>query len=371
MSHDDYWDDFVSQADRTVNFISFGDIGGIGQLVYHNFRFADYTLQFDDNGHTIASPVVSKDTPPDMSQLADLDGKEILTSLCDLARKVDSFETKEPWQDLIIEWCRTHMHPYRIDELFEGLKEIGPDPSDFLLEVTARDGLFDVTEFLEELGKLYNAARFYMALDGVAVAEENAAYHLYEEGRFFESSALFEKYKVAQPELPDDFDASAAGGDLLKEMQMANAYLAEHPVEPPPEGEFATEPFDDYEKLRDSLLSFFPDFKLRLKVNPKTKRTMLCADVNSVFEIAWYALAHLLTEEPLPEERGKTQPRKEGIMTFCKNCGRFFIRRNSRNGYCDREECQRARNATNQKNYRDRERVKRAQEKKNRNDSRQ
>lgn len=349
-----------SRANLKTGLISFGDIGGIGQLIYHNFRFVDYTLEFDKKGRIIAKPVVSKDNPPDMSQLADLDGNKILTSLCDLARQVDSYETKEPYQGLIIEWCKTHMHPYRIDELFDSLTEIGPDASEFLLEVATCDAVFCMDDFLHDLGNLYNAARFYFALDGVTVAEEDEAYHLYKEGRFFESSALFEKYKVAQPELPEDFDVSAAGGDLLKEKQMTNAYLAAHPAEQPPEDQFATEPFDDYEKLRDALLSFFPDFKLKLKVNPKTNHIVLSADVNSVFEIAWYALAHLLTEEPLPEEKGKENPRPEGMLTYCKNCGRFFIRRNNRTVYCDRDECQKARNAKNQREYRDRERIKKA-----------
>lgn len=358
MPYDSYGNEIPSKADRRTGLLSFGDIGGIGQLIYHNFRFADYTLEYDESNHMIAIPVIGKEALPDMSQLEDLDGNEILTSLCDLARRVDSFETKERYQDLIIQWCKTHMHPYRIDELFAELSEDGLSESDYMLELAGRDGIFQIDDFMEELGRLYNAARFYIALDGVTVAEEYAAYHLYEEGRFFESSALFEKYKHPMPELPEDFDVSAAGGDLLTEMQLTNAYLATHPAEQPPEGEFATEPFDDYEELRDALLSFFPDFKLRLKLNPKTKRVVLSADVNSVFEIAWYALAHLLTEEPLPEEKGKTQPRPEGMMTCCKNCGRFFIRRNSRNGYCDLEGCQRARNAKNQREYRDRERIK-------------
>ncbi len=364
MPYNDYGEEIPSRADRTTEYISFGEIGGIGQLIYHNFRFADYTLEYDDDNQLLAVPVIGKDAPPDMSQLENLDGNEILTSLCNLAEAVDSYDTKEPYQELIVRWCKKHMHPFQIDELFAELSEKGVRESDFLLKQAGRDGIFSIDEFMKELGRLYNAARFYMALDGVTVAEEYAAYHLFKEGKFFESSALFEKYKHLIPELPDDFDMSPAGGDLLKEMQLVNSYLATHPAEQPPEGEFATEPFDDYDQLRDSLLSFFPDFKLRLKLNPKTQRVILSADVNSVFEIAWYALAHLLTEEPLPEEKGKTKPRPEGLMICCKNCGQFFIRRNSRNGYCDREECQRARNAKNQREYRNRERMKKAQKKK-------
>ena len=87
---------------------------------------------------------------------------------------------------------------------------------------------------------------------------------------------------------------------------------------------------------------------------------ILSADVDSVFDIAWYALAHLITEEPLPEEMGKKSDRPEGVMTCCKHCGRFFIRRSSRNEYCDREECQKARNARNQREFRERRRIAKA-----------
>ena len=47
-------------------------------------------------------------------------------------------------------------------------------------------------------------------------------------------------------------------------------------------------------------------------------------------EIAWYALAHLITEEPIPEEMGKESDKPEGMLTCCRHCGRFFIRRSSR-----------------------------------------
>lgn len=251
-------------------------------------------------------------------------------------------------------------YPYRIDAIFEMLTLEGFSENESLASITGQDGVFSIDQFMRDLGKLYNAARFHLALEGVAMAEEHAAYNLYQEGRFFESSALFEKYKRLGPELPDDFDFSAAGGDLLESMQLANEYIVAHPVEQPPEGEFAEEPYDHYEELRDALLGFFPDFKLRLKYHPKKRRVILSADVDSVFEIAWYALAHLITEEPIPEEMGKEADRPEGMLTCCKHCGRFFIRRSSRNEYCGRMECQKARNAKNQREFRERRRITKA-----------
>ena len=35
------WDN-VSKADISTDFLGFGEIGGVGQLVYHHIRFSDY-----------------------------------------------------------------------------------------------------------------------------------------------------------------------------------------------------------------------------------------------------------------------------------------------------------------------------------------
>ena len=39
-----------------------------------------------------------------------------------------------------------------------------------------------------------------------------------------------------------------------------------------PGGGFATEPYDDYEKLRDRLIEYIPDFRLLMKHDPRTDR---------------------------------------------------------------------------------------------------
>ncbi len=197
------------------------------------------------------------------------------------------------------------MHPYQIDELFNEITDKDFETSGFIAELASRDGTFLIDDFIHDLGRLYNAARFYIALDGVTMAEESAAYNLYQQGRFFESSPKFEKYKRRNPELPAGFDFSETKGDPVKAMVLAEKYLAEYPVEQPPEGEFAEEPYDHYEELRNAMLELFPDFKLRLKLKPKTNRIVLSADVDSVFEIAWYTLAHLIDRGTA--SRGKRQ----------------------------------------------------------------
>lgn len=353
MPYNDFGEEVPSVAEKKTGLLTFGDIGGVGELVYHNFRFSNYTI-LEDDANLLAVPVVNAETPADLEQREDLDGNRILTSLCDLARKINSYETKDEYQVLILQWCKQYMHPYRIDALYQMLSNEEDIDPEIIGKLAEQDGAFYIQDFIKQLGELYNAALLKKALDGVAIAEEDDAYNLYEEGRFFTTPAIFERYKLRRPEIPESVFEGI--NDILKAMEREQEYIKDHPQEELQEGEFAYEPYDDYEVLRSRLLEMFPDFKLRLKTHPKDGRIVLSAEVDSVFDIAWYSLAHLITEEPLPQDIGKPILRPDGMMTTCKNCGRFFIRRSARNHYCDLVECQKARNASNQRAFRDRRR---------------
>lgn len=128
---------------------------------------------------------------------------------------------------------------------------------------------------------------------------------------------------------------SAAGGDRLKEIKIEREYLEAHSAENPPEGEFAATPYDYYEELRNHLIELIPDFKMRMKIDPRTNRPEFSTNVQSVFDIAWYTLARMLSEDTAPEDKGKQDSRPEGIMIRCRHCGRFIIRKGKRQEYCD------------------------------------
>ena len=153
---------------------------------------------------------------------------------------------------------------------------------------------------------------------------------------------------------------SAVKGNLLKEMQIECAYMEAHPAKQSKEGDYAAEPFDDYERLRDLLMESVPDFRLRLKLSSKTGRMTFAVDVDSVFEIAWLTLAHMMSEDPIEEHHGGSHEGLTGVMMTCRHCGDFFIRRNNRQEYCDKENCQKARNAKNQREFRKRKRMAKA-----------
>ena len=267
-------------------------------------------------------------------------------------------------EDMSPNQSKENMHPYGIDELYKRLSEGDFDISGFDAELIERDGTFSLTDFMKELGDLYAAVRFYIALNAVAIGEDEEAFEMAHEGRHFATLPFLERYKHPEPVAPD-IDVSSAGGELLKEMQLYNKYLEEHPQE------YLSclyrEPYDDFNELRERLIECIPDFRLRLKLDPESEKIVFAADVNSVFDIAWYTFARLLTEDPSLEFLGSDGRRHGGIMICCHHCGQFFYRKAKHQQYCDRPECQKARNAKNQRDFRKRKSVEKAREKANKN----
>ena len=118
-----------------------------------------------------------------------------------------------------------------------------------------------------------------------------------------ESDSIFERYK-RNDEIPD-IDVSAAKGNLLAEMKLYNEYLSTHPEIQTPDGVFAREPYDDFEQLQERLIDYIPDFRLRLKRNAKTNTLVFAADVDSVFDIAWYTKTRLWSRKDLQNSGSK------------------------------------------------------------------
>ena len=52
------WNDetIPSEADKTTDILGFKEIGGIGQLIYHPFRFKKYELDIDKSDEYCATP---------------------------------------------------------------------------------------------------------------------------------------------------------------------------------------------------------------------------------------------------------------------------------------------------------------------------
>ena len=95
-----------------------------------------------------------------------------------------------------------------------------------------------------------------------------------------------------------------------------------------------------------------PNFRMRLKINPRNNQVIFAAVVHSFFDIAWHTLVRMIVDLDPPEEGGKTRELKEGILITCLHYGEAFIRDNNRQLYCKNDECQKAHNAARQRKYR-------------------
>lgn len=257
------WNDetIPSEADKTTDILGFKEIGGIGQLIYHPFRFKKYELDIDKSDDYCATPFCRPGYEPIFPKEDFLSGQGLLTSLCNLAMQINSFDNKIPYTQLIMEWCTNNMHPYNIDFIYSELNE-SFDINSFDAEMVEKDGTFEIHNFLDDLGKLYNAVMFYVALEGICIADDEAAYDLSKEGKYFEGYSFFDKYKHPIVAIPDDLDYGDAKGNLIEEMRIDNEYIKNHPAEKPPTGEFATTPYDDYDELRNALIDIIPEFTM-------------------------------------------------------------------------------------------------------------
>ena len=119
------WNDetIPSKADKTTDILGFKEIGGIGQLIYHPFRFKKYELDIDKSDDYCATPFCRPGYEPIFPKEDFLSGQGLLTSLCNLAMQINSFDNKIPYTQLIMEWCTNNMHPYNIDFIYSELNE--------------------------------------------------------------------------------------------------------------------------------------------------------------------------------------------------------------------------------------------------------
>ena len=213
-----------------------------------------------------------------------------------------------------------------------------------------KDATFSIDDFMWNLERFYQAMRMYFAVEQMCLGNDELALTLHEDGRHFDGLPFFEQYRH-DPEDNPEVDYSSAGGDLLKMMQLD----AEVTKDRQHHDGFVRVPFDYYEELQQKMVDMMPDFRVRLKVNPKTRKMVFAADVHSVFDICWYTLARKTSEDVAPEDKGTSADKKEkpaGVVMSCPFCGEAFVRRSNRSVICGKPECEKARKAMNQRNSR-------------------
>ena len=116
-----------------------------------------------------------------------------------------------------------------------------------------------------------------------------------------------------------------------------------------------SKPHGSYSEMMNKLADIMPEFRVRVKADPRTERMVLAAEVNSVFDIAWFVLARLITScgQRVKQEASAEGTPKELAVVICPSCGKAFARRSNRQQFCTKEECRKAHNALRQKKYRE------------------
>ena len=205
-----------------VGVLSFGEIGGVGEMTYHTVRFPRYELRYEGNIALLCPRYEKDDVLIDHQADTLRTGQELLVSLCNLYRAINDLNCKENYIEMIAEWCSSNIHPYAIDTLYDLATDEGYDYESYS-GMIMRDGIFAVEDFMRDLAPLYHTTCFHHALLQLINGNDAYARGLYVEGRFTDGYPFFEKYKCPAPEASD-----LQSDDLLEEMSRdAQATIAE------------------------------------------------------------------------------------------------------------------------------------------------
>jgi len=296
-----------------VDNISFGEIGGVGEMVYRAVRFPAYIPETHD-GIQVLKPLFSALTPPQKGSDYSLTGQELLASLINLYSRLNSLEGTESITDAVWEWCRTNIQPYDIDSLCEILESEKFAHINYW-DMIQKDATFIINRFIKDLCDLGMVFELYFALNRLKnFNEAEYARNLYYVGRLCDSLAFLERYKKHKT---DD--------------------------------EFIKHIITDYNDLIMRMIDMFPDFRMRLKLDKKTSKVMYGADVQSVFDICWYTFSRIVADVAPPLDPDLRYEESQGAILSCLCCGNFFVRHASRQLYCDNSDCQAERNRKNRR----------------------
>ncbi len=293
--------------------IGFTEIGGVGEMKYTAVRFPEYIIETTECGEVI-KPLFSAMIPPTAGTDNSLTGQELLVSLCNLYMEINNPNSSEKISEAIWVWCRNNIHPYDFDAICE---EIKGDKYFYFhsKHIIQNDGTFEVERFKEDLYKLGRAFEYFFALKSAKTYNKaEYARELYYEGRLCDALPFLEKYRNIENDT-----------------------------------EYINHIKKDYAELMSKLLDMFPNFNMRLRFDSDGK-ILYAADVNSVFDIAWYTFGRLVADVAPPVDESLDYMISQGSVLSCLACGKYFVRHSSRQLYCKSPWCQAERNRKNRRN---------------------
>ena len=339
--------------------LQMADIGGVGSITYKKVIYSGYIYVASDDGQFIVP--TSKKPVINPQEDYDLTGEKILIEVCNLARDINLFDVdytlpdenkkeirrarKKSYVDLIIDWCSTHMHPYDIEDLYEKY-HIGRDGVEPVAFDDGLDGSFKLSDFMRDLAYVNGVFTAYYALIETINGNPYRAYELYQEGRYFDTLDIFEKYKYTITY--DDYEEDP-NWDVIKAMQESNKHqhVKENNMK-----EFKNAVIADKDNILQFLSSMIPDLKMTLLY--KNNKVAFTANVNSIFDICWYTIARFIATNSGSLDLDlsiDTENFRSTHVGVCRSCGRWMEMKSNRQLYCDREDCQKDRNRRKQKEF--------------------
>ena len=306
-----------------TDFFSITEIGGVGEMVYKAVRFPECVPEYDyERKEDTIVPICTYLHRPESGTDYSITGQDLLVSLCNLYTDINNPGGTETITNMVWNWCRQNMQPYNIEILCQMVEE--NYSSYFLSGEVVGYGTFDVSDFVKDLCKLGAAFEYYDVLRKVRYEHDvESGRALYYEGRICDSMPFLEKFRHC-----------GTDEEYLKEFN------------------------EQYYDLRHNVLEMFPDIRWRLKENKKTGKIEMGAEVNSVFDIAWYSFARLVADVAPPIDDDLNYMYSQGSVLTCMACGRYFVRHSSRQRYCNDPDCQAKRNNRKAKAYYDRQKAK-------------
>ena len=370
MFINDYGQKYSSKADNAADVITMADVGGIGTLIYHTFRFKDYEYDDMPDGQLALTPLVYNGYEPDVDKDNALNGSDIFAELYNLGKIINDFSEKKSFDELIIEFCKTVAHPYDIDTLFTLLTKdkANIEKHGYMI---SEEAMFPVSNFKRDIENFYHGAQLYFALRQIADGEDFDYLTLSEAGRHFDGIFVFDRFRI--PVMPgteqddpegDAFDPVSKEdwekifAKTAAERKRYEQFVEEHKHEL---YKYTPQPIDDFYHLRGKLMEMIPDFRMRLKLDPKTNKVVFAADVHSVFDIAWYTLARYMVDVQLTDEGTNEKHYSNAKVCVCKCCGKAFLRlaKQNRRQYCGEQDCDRKRVRERVQRKRERDKVER------------
>lgn len=293
-----------------TDFYTFTEIGGVGEMVYKAVKFPEYVPEYNHVAKKDEiKPIFTSVHRPTEGTNYSITGQDILASLCNLYKRINAPDNAKSVTDLVWYWCRENIHPYDIDSLCDEIKN-GNFMDACFLERLQRRAAVDVTDFISDLCKLGTAFEYYDVLQKLRYSHNVVSGRsLYYEGKICDSLPFLEKYRRY--------------ADDAEYLEHFNA---------------------DYNDRVFDLLEMFPDFKMRVKQNPKTHKAEMIAEIHSVFDIAWYSFARMVSDVAPPADVDMDYMFSQGSILTCMCCGEYFVRHSSRQRYCDNPNCKAERN---------------------------